>query len=197
MPTKPVWAVPLRQEKARYLCGIKARGLATEANLFTASAYRQGKARPLYALSQNKTERPAQTIPRFTPCAGPTLPQSDPPCPRGIDTVDTSNPEVLREATNPIAHPGDNRQREPFCAVTRLQKEELKDVEGGDDMRTRTPKLGDSKGKKGRRMAAEFSSKTVKRDRSLDGKTHQRPGRRPTQAPATLGEERGQFRCME
>ncbi|KAJ1156090.1 hypothetical protein NDU88_008815 [Pleurodeles waltl] len=57
------------------------------------------------------------------------LPQSDPPYPERIDTIDTSNPEVQRVPTNPKARPGDSRQRDPFRAVARLEKEELKDVE--------------------------------------------------------------------
>ncbi|KAJ1087294.1 hypothetical protein NDU88_000474 [Pleurodeles waltl] len=70
-------------------------------------------------------------------CDGSLLPQSDPPYPKGIDTVDTSNPEVQRGTTNPEARPGDGRQREPFRAVARLEKEELKDVEASEvDSRT-------------------------------------------------------------
>ncbi|KAJ1153857.1 hypothetical protein NDU88_006615 [Pleurodeles waltl] len=58
------------------------------------------------------------------------LPQSDPPYPEGIDTIDTSNREVQRVPTNPESRPGDGRQREPFRTITRLEKGELTDVEG-------------------------------------------------------------------
>ncbi|KAJ1089112.1 hypothetical protein NDU88_002265 [Pleurodeles waltl] len=58
------------------------------------------------------------------------LPQSDPPYPEGIDIIATSNPEVQRVPTNPESRPGDGRQREPFCVVTRLEKGDVLDVGG-------------------------------------------------------------------
>ncbi|KAJ1208307.1 hypothetical protein NDU88_003693 [Pleurodeles waltl] len=72
------------------------------------------------------------------------LPQSDPTYPEGINTIDTSNPEVQRVPTNPESRLGDGRQREPFCAVTRLEKGELSDV-GGSAVDWRTLIGGDGK----------------------------------------------------
>ncbi|KAJ1117380.1 hypothetical protein NDU88_005580 [Pleurodeles waltl] len=72
------------------------------------------------------------------------LPKSDPPYLEGIDIITTSNPEVQRVPTNPKSRPGDGRQREPFCAVTRLEKGEVLDV-GKSAVKWRTLIRGDGK----------------------------------------------------
>ncbi|KAJ1080472.1 hypothetical protein NDU88_000671 [Pleurodeles waltl] len=88
--------------------------------------------------------------------------QLDPPCPWGIDTVDSSNPEVHRESTNPVAHPGDSRQREPSRAVTQLQKVELKDVGA---MCKRVPGTVETRRRTKRtRTAAESFPRTAKQN---------------------------------
>ncbi|KAJ1097668.1 hypothetical protein NDU88_002785 [Pleurodeles waltl] len=72
------------------------------------------------------------------------LPQSDPPYPEGVSTSDTSNPEVHRVATYPEALPGDGRQREQFCTITRLEKDDSKAAKARD-MDFRKLILGDEK----------------------------------------------------
>ncbi|KAJ1150975.1 hypothetical protein NDU88_003762 [Pleurodeles waltl] len=81
-------------------------------------------------------------------CDGPTLSQSDPPYPGGITTPATSDPEVIQEQTNPVLHPGGGRQREPLCAVTWIQKEEL-DGLADVNVGARVPNRGDSTGGEG------------------------------------------------
>ncbi|KAJ1217321.1 hypothetical protein NDU88_004915 [Pleurodeles waltl] len=58
--------------------------------------------------------------------------QSVLPYSEGVLASKTSNPKVHRVTTYHGAHPGDGRQREPFCAVTRLEKDDWTAVRGGD-----------------------------------------------------------------
>ncbi|KAJ1141174.1 hypothetical protein NDU88_007509 [Pleurodeles waltl] len=62
-------------------------------------------------------------------CNGLLLPQADLPCSEGIDFTATSDPEVQRVSSNPHSRPGDERQREPFHAVTRLENGDGSDGE--------------------------------------------------------------------
>ncbi|KAJ1174559.1 hypothetical protein NDU88_006380 [Pleurodeles waltl] len=56
--------------------------------------------------------------------------QSVPPYPEGVFTSETSKPEVHCVPAYHEAHPGDARQREPFRAVARLEKDDLMAVKG-------------------------------------------------------------------
>ncbi|KAJ1217322.1 hypothetical protein NDU88_004916 [Pleurodeles waltl] len=58
--------------------------------------------------------------------------QSVPPYPEGVLTSETSNPKVHRVTTYHGAHPGDGRQREPFRAITWLEKDDWTAVRVGD-----------------------------------------------------------------
>ncbi|KAJ1124383.1 hypothetical protein NDU88_002844 [Pleurodeles waltl] len=98
--------------------------------------------------------------------------------PRGDRHVDTSNLEVLRETTNPLAHPGDGWQREPFRTVTRLQKEELEDIAGGD-VGTSTLNCGDSMKEEGHKDGGRVILNNGQAESSNDARTNQRPGRHP------------------
>ncbi|KAJ1107691.1 hypothetical protein NDU88_005080 [Pleurodeles waltl] len=52
------------------------------------------------------------------------LPQADPSSSVVRDCTATSDPEVQCAETNPLSHPCDEEQREPFRAVTRFKKGE-------------------------------------------------------------------------
>ncbi|KAJ1172771.1 hypothetical protein NDU88_004613 [Pleurodeles waltl] len=82
------------------------------------------------------------------------LAQSNLPYPEGVSTSDTYNPEVQCEVTYPEALPGDSRQREPFRAVTLLEKDGLKavkahNVDFGTLIRGDTKEDDESKGSGG------------------------------------------------
>ncbi|KAJ1218901.1 hypothetical protein NDU88_006472 [Pleurodeles waltl] len=57
-------------------------------------------------------------------CDGLLLLQANPPCSEARDCTATSDPEVQRVTTNPLARLGDEELREPFRAVTWHPKEE-------------------------------------------------------------------------
>ncbi|KAJ1111021.1 hypothetical protein NDU88_008359 [Pleurodeles waltl] len=75
-------------------------------------------------------------MPSHEDCDGPLLPEADPPCSEGVDSAATSNPEVQHTSDNPRLRLGNERQRETFCAVTRLQNSEGSDESGADEWRT-------------------------------------------------------------
>ncbi|KAJ1199425.1 hypothetical protein NDU88_003261 [Pleurodeles waltl] len=52
------------------------------------------------------------------------LPRSYPSYPRGINTRETPNPQVLRAETNQVLLLGDGRQKQPLRAVTWIKREE-------------------------------------------------------------------------
>ncbi|KAJ1214650.1 hypothetical protein NDU88_002268 [Pleurodeles waltl] len=66
-------------------------------------------------------------------CDVPLQPQADPPCSEGVDSADTSDPEVQHTSANPRSRPGNERQREPFRAVTWLKNGEGLDERGSAD----------------------------------------------------------------
>ncbi|KAJ1165249.1 hypothetical protein NDU88_005677 [Pleurodeles waltl] len=66
-------------------------------------------------------------------CDGPTLPRSDPSYPWGSNTIGIPDPDVLRSGTNQQALPGDSRQQQPLRAITRIEKEDGGDFEGGEE----------------------------------------------------------------
>ncbi|KAJ1115511.1 hypothetical protein NDU88_003735 [Pleurodeles waltl] len=120
----------------------------------------------------------------------------DPSCSEGVDSAVTSGPEVQHTSANPRSRPGNERQRKPFRAVTRLHNSEGSDESGADECRT-------------------LSWETAKEDRddkegggcAHDGRPNRRPSRRledpnqrherrPAQALATLGEKHGLFRWV-
>ncbi|KAJ1151653.1 hypothetical protein NDU88_004433 [Pleurodeles waltl] len=113
--------------------------------------------------------------------------QSDPPYPEGVFTNETSNPEVHRIAAYPEVHPGDDRQREPSRAVTRLKKDDwstVKECNVNPGTRIREDAKEDNE--------SDDSSGPLCKDGPADCNDdwtmHQWRRRRPEQAPATLRE---------
>ncbi|KAJ1205339.1 hypothetical protein NDU88_000774 [Pleurodeles waltl] len=98
------------------------------------------------------------------------------------------------------ASPGEGRQREPLCAVTWIQKEELDSLAevnvGAGVLNCGDSTAGEGKEEDARDTPDDGRGETSGDGLRIGGRTNQRPGRRPTQAPATLGKERGQFRCV-
>ncbi|KAJ1150974.1 hypothetical protein NDU88_003761 [Pleurodeles waltl] len=113
----------------------------------------------------------------------------------------TSDPEVIREETNPVLHLGDGRQRESLCAVTWIQKEEL-DGLADVNMGARVPNCVTRQTEEGTGKSPETLSTmaegkpVVKTSESARGRQDESEAREaPNSNFGHAREEGGQFRC--